>query len=221
MARQAYRASLFHLPDAPDGGRPPLDGWFADGGLLIEDGVVVEAGAWETIGPRLPRDVPVTRYSHALIVPGFVDAHVHFPQIDMIASHGVQLMGWLTDYTYPVEERFADPQLARQTADFFLDQLLRHGTTTALVFATVHKSSVEALFESALARNMRLIGGKVLMDRNAPAGICDTAETGYRDSQALIRAWHGRGRLGYAVTPRFALTSSERQLELAGRLLSE
>ena len=165
--------------------------------------------------------MPVTHHRDALIVPGFVDAHVHFPQLDMIASHGAQLMDWLTNYTYPVEARFADAGLARQTADFFLDQLLLHSTTTALVFATVHKSSVEALFEAALVRNMRIIAGKVLMDRNAPAGICDTAETGYQDSRALIRAWHGRGRLGYAVTPRFAPTSSERQLELAGRLLTE
>jgi guanine deaminase len=221
MARQAYRASLFHLLEEPDPAQPALEGWHPDGGLLIEDGVVVAAGAWETIGPRLPRDVAVTRYADALIVPGFVDAHVHFAQLDMIASHGAQLMDWLTDYIYPVEARFADAALARRTADFFLDQLLRHGTTTALVFATVHKGSVEALFEAALARNMRLIAGKVLMDRNAPAGICDTAETGYQDSRALIRAWHGRGRLSYAVTPRFALTSSERQLELAGRLLKE
>ena len=182
---------------------------------------MIEAGPWDTIGPRLPRDEKVTRHADALIVPGFIDAHVHFPQIDMIASHGAQLMDWLTNYTSSRPRRFADALLARQTADFFLDQLLRHGTTTALIFATVHKSSVEALFESALARNMRLISGKVLMDRNAPAGICDTAETGYQDSRALIRAWHGRGRLGYAVTPRFAPTSSERQLELAARLLSE
>ncbi len=221
MARQAYRASLFHLLEEPQPGRPALEGWFEDGGLLIEDGVVLEAGAWDSIAPRLTREVAVTRYPDALIVPGFIDAHVHFPQIDMIASPGAQLMDWLTHYTYPAEERFSDAGLARQTADFFLDQLLRHGTTTALVFATVHKTAVEALFESALARNMRLISGKVLMDRNAPAGICDTAETGYQDSRALIRAWHGRARLGYAVTPRFALTSSERQLELGGRLLSE
>jgi guanine deaminase len=221
MPREAHRASLFHLLDEPDPARPALEGWFADGALVIEDGVVLEAGAWDDIGPRLPQSIPVTRHPHALIVPGFVDAHVHFPQLDMIASPGAQLMDWLTHYTYPAEERFADPRLARQIADLFLGQLLRHGTTTALVFTTVHRGSVEALFEAALARNMRLIAGKVLMDRNAPAGICDTAETGYQDSRALIRAWHGRGRLSYAVTPRFAPTSSERQLELAGRLLQE
>jgi guanine deaminase len=147
---------------------------------------------------------------------------VHYPQMDVIASPGgAQLMDWLTNYTFPAEMRFTDRPLADETAQFFLDQLLRHGTTTALVFGTVHKGSVEALFEAALTRNMRIIAGKVLMDCNAPAGLCDTAETGYKDSLALIRAWHGKGRLQYAVTPRFALTSSAHQLELAGRLLKE
>ncbi len=221
MARQAYRAQLFHLAGEPDPTQAPLDCHYPDGVLLVEDGVVLQAGAWDEIGPSLTSDVSVMRCVDTLIVPGFVDAHVHFPQLDIIASPGGDLMEWLTQYTFPAEARFADPHLARQSADFFLDQLLRHGTTTALVFATVHKASVEALFESALLRGMRLIAGKVLMDCNAPAGLCDTAEAGYQDSLALIRAWHGRGRLGYAVTPRFAPTSSERQLELAGRLLKD
>jgi len=165
--------------------------------------------------------VAFTRFADALIVPGFVDSHVHYPQLDMIASPGVQLMDWLTNYTFPAEARFAHKEVAAEAARLFLDELLRNGTTSALVFATVHKGSVEALFEDALARNMRIITGKVLMDRNAPPGICDTAETGYQDSRALIRQWHGKGRLSYAVTPRFAPTSTERQLELAGQLLSE
>ncbi|HYS47126.1 MAG TPA: guanine deaminase, partial [Rhizomicrobium sp.] len=221
MARQAYRAQLFHLMGEPDPAHAPVESYYPDGVLLVEDGVVLQAGAWDEIGPRLPQDVAVKRYPDTLIVPGFVDAHVHFPQVDIIASRGAQLMDWLTQHTFPAEARFGDPHVARETADFFLDELLRHGTTTAQVFATVHKASVEALFESALVRGMRLIAGKVLMDRNAPADICDTAETGYQDSRDLIRAWHGRERLGYAVTPRFAPTSSARQLELAGRLLKE
>jgi guanine deaminase len=221
MARQAYRAQLFHLTAEPDPARAPLECYYPDGLLLVEDGVVLQAGAWDAVGPSLPQDVAVTHCPDTLIVPGFVDAHVHFPQLDIIASHGGQLMDWLTQHTFPAEARFGDPPVAREAADFFLDQLLQHGTTTALVFATVHKVSVEALFESALLRGMRLIAGKVLMDRNAPAELCDTAETGYQDSCDLIHAWHGRGRLGYAVTPRFAPTSSERQLELAGRLLQE
>ncbi|HXC54158.1 MAG TPA: guanine deaminase [Rhizomicrobium sp.] len=221
MARQAYRASVFHLLGDPAAGVPPLETYFDDGVLVVEDGHVVEAGAWRTIGSQLGADVAVTHHPDALIVPGFVDAHVHYPQIDIIASPAAHLLDWLDNHTFPSEMRFADRAVADETAHFFLDQLLRHGTTTALVFPTVHKGSVEALFEAALARNMRLAAGKVLMDRGAPAALCDTAETGYGESLELIRAWHGKGRLSYAVTPRFAVTSSERQLELAGRLLRE
>lgn len=220
MARQAYRASVFHLLDDPSGGQPPLDNYFEDGVLVVEDGHVVEAGDWNALGPTLRSDITVTHYPGALIVPGFVDAHVHYPQIDMIASPGGQLLDWLRNYTFPSEARFADPKVAADTAAFFLDQLLAHGTTTALVFATVHKGSVEALFDAALARNMRLAAGKVLMDRNVPADLCDTAETGNVDSAALIRAYHGRARLTYAVTPRFAASSTERQLELAAQMLA-
>jgi guanine deaminase len=215
MARQAYRAALFHLLDGPDNGE-----WHDDGALVIEDGVVLETGAWSDVAPRL-EDVPVTRFADAVIVPGFVDAHVHYPQIDVIASPGAQLMDWLENYTFPAEARFADRALADATANFFLDQLLRHGTTAALVFATVHKGSVEALFTAAQARNMCIASGKVLMDRNAPPDLCDTPESGAADSQTLIDAWHGKGRLHYAVTPRFAPTSTGRQLELAGKLLAD
>ncbi|HEY4940336.1 MAG TPA: guanine deaminase [Rhizomicrobium sp.] len=221
MARQAYRAAVFHLLHDPAAGAAPLDGYFADGALLIEDGFVVQAGAWADIGPKLGSDVAVTHFPQALIVPGFVDAHVHYPQLDVIASPATHLLDWLNNHTYPSETRFADRKVADEAAGFFLDELLRHGTTSALVYATVHKASVEALFEAALARNMRLASGKVLMDRHAPDGLRDNAETGYRDSRDLIRAWHGKGRLSYAVTPRFAVTSTPAQLESAGRLLKE
>lgn len=215
MARQAYRASIFHLL-----GEPGPEQYFEDGVLVVEDGRVAELGAWDEIAPRLG-GVTVERFAGGLIVPGFVDSHVHYPQVDIVASRGAHLLEWLSAHTFPTEARFHNKDVAAETADFFLDQLLRNGTTTALVFATAHKTSAEALFEAALARNMRIVAGKVLMDRGAPPGISDTAETGYRESRALIRAWHGKGRLSYAVTPRFALTSSERQLELAGRLLVE
>ncbi|MEI9886461.1 MAG: guanine deaminase [Rhizomicrobium sp.] len=220
MARQAHRAAVFHLLDDPASGPPPLDTYFADGVLVVDDGHVVEAGDWRVIGPRLGGDVAVMQHPGALIVPGFVDAHVHYPQIDMIASPGGQLLDWLSNYTFPAEKRFADPAVAADTAAFFLDQLLAHGTTTALVFATVHKGSVEALFDAALARNMRIASGKVLMDRNVPADLSDTAESGHADSVDLLHRYHGRGRLAYAVTPRFAASSSERQLELAHSLLA-
>jgi guanine deaminase len=220
MTRHAYRASVFHLLDDPAHGRPAAQTYYADGALIVENGHVVEAGPWAALSPRL-QQTPVTQYPNALIVPGFIDCHVHYPQIDMIASPGGQLLDWLNNYTYPAERRFADPKVATDAAAFFLDQLLRNGTTTALVFATVHKHSAEALFDVASKRNMRLATGKVLMDRNVPEALRDTAETGYADSLDLIRRYHGNGRLTYAVTPRFAASSTERQLELAGRLLAE
>ena len=219
MSRKVYRGMLFHLL-----GDPAVDGTeavaaFDDGALVVEDGHIAEAGSWETIAPHLA-GTPVERID-GLMVPGFIDTHAHFPQLDIIAAPGARLLEWLSNYTFPAEERFAHKNVAQEAARFFLDQLLAHGTTTALVFATAHKVSAEALFEAALARNMRLVTGKVLMDRGAPPGLCDTAETGFVESRALIRQWHGKGRLGYAVTPRFALTSSADQLEMAGRLLAD
>ena len=220
MARRAYRASIFHLLGEPSAQDPATQAeYFEDGVLIVEDGHIAGVGAWDDLATQLA-GATVERIG-GLLVPGFVDSHVHFPQVDIVASAGSHLLKWLSDYTFPAEVRFHHKDVAAETARFFLDQLLRNGTTTALVFATAHKVSAEALFEEALARNMRIITGKVLMDKNAPAGISDTAETGYQESRALIRTWHGKGRLGYAVTPRFALTSSERQLELAGRLLTE
>ena len=216
MTRQAYRAAIFHLLD--DG----ADAYqaFDDGVLVIEDGHVAQVGAWADLAAQLG-GVKIEHYLGGLIVPGFVDAHVHYPQVDITAAPGSNLLEWLSTYAFPAEARFHHKDVAAEAARFFLDQLIRSGTTTAMVFATAHKVAAEALFEEAFARNLRLITGKVLMDSNAPPGISDTAETGYQESRALIRAWHGKGRLGYAVTPRFALTSSARQLELAGRLLVE
>lgn len=218
MSRQAYRGALFHLTGDPSADPAAIEA-FDDGVLVVADGHVAEVGAWDALAPYLA-GTPVERVG-GFIVPGFVDSHVHYPQLSIMASPGAQLLQWLSQYAFAAEAKFDDRDVAREAARFFLDQLLANGTTTALVFATAHKLSAETLFEEALARNMRLITGKVLMDRNAPAGLCDTAETGYQESRALIAAWHGKGRLGYAVTPRFALTSSERQLELAGRLIAE
>ena len=190
----------------------------ADGLMLVEDGVVVARGAYVALAPTLPRDVAV-RCLPGLIVPGFVDAHVHYPQIDRIAAHGEQLLHWLDRHIFPAEAAFADRAHADATAAFFLDELLRHGTTSALVFATVHPASVDALFEAALARDMRIVSGKVLMDRGPP-GLRDAVASGRAETEALIARWRSRGRLGYAITPRFALTSSDDQLRDAGDLLA-
>jgi guanine deaminase len=189
--------------------------------LVIVDGKVERCGDAHTLLATLASDVEIVDHSGKLIVPGFIDAHVHYPQTDVIAAYGEKLLEWLTRYTFPAERRFDDPAHAREVADFFLAELLRNGTTTAGVFATVHPASVDAFFDAAEALGARMIAGKVMMDRNCPPHLCDTAESSYEQSQALIERWHRRGRALYAVTPRFAPTSSERQLELAGRLLGE
>ncbi len=219
MTRHAYRAALFHTLADPCRAEP-ADAWahHPDGLLVVEDGHVAAFGAYEAVAPTLASDTPITSFPGRLITPGFIDAHTHYPQIDVIAAWGSQLLDWLHSHTFPAEAAFADRAHADAAAAAFLDELLRHGTTSALVFGTVHKASVEALFDAALARNMRLVAGKVLMDRNAPANLCDTVETGRADTEALIRAWRGRGRLGYAVTPRFAVTSTDAQLAMAGEL---
>jgi len=219
MTRQAYRAGLLHALDDP--ACAPADVAIAhhpDGLLVVEDGHVAAFGAYADLAPTLPLGTPVEALPGRLITPGFVDAHIHFPQTDVIAAWGGALLDWLAKHTYPAELAFADRAHADAVAAVFLDELLRNGTTSALVFATAHKASVEALFAAALARDMRLVAGKVLMDRNAPEGLRDSVETGRADTEDLIRAWRGRGRLGYAITPRFAVTSSEAQLAMAGEL---
>jgi guanine deaminase len=194
---------------------------FADGVLVVRDGCVAGLGEAAAVLPALPSDASLVDYRGKLILPGFVDTHIHYAQTDIIASYGTQLLEWLERYTFPAEGRFEDPGHAREVAEFFVQELLRNGTTTAMVFATTHRASVDAIFEAADAYSMRLIAGKVLMDRNVPAALRDTAERGYEESSALIARWHGHHRLAYAVTPRFAPTSTERQLELCGRLLDE
>jgi len=219
---KAYKASVFHMIDDPAViGADAAHKYYADGMLVVDDGHVVMAGDRALLEPSLDASTEIIDHSGQLIVPGFIDTHIHFPQIDMMASYGEALLDWLEKYTFPEEAKFADPAHAKDTAEFFICELLRAGTTTALVYGTVHKSSVEALFTEAYARGMRIIAGKALMDRNVPEDVRDTAESGDKDSRALIKDWHGKGRLGYAVTPRFAPACSDEQMELAGKLLAE
>ena len=192
-----------------------------DGLLLIEDGRIARAGEAAALLPEVPAGTPVDAYPDCLILPGLIDAHIHYPQTRVIASYGAQLLEWLHKYTFVEEQKFGDPAHAGAIARFFLDELLRNGTTTAVVYGTVHPESVEAFFAESERRRARMIAGKVMMDRNAPAALTDTAERGYRESKALLEKWHGRGRQLYAISPRFAVTSSAAQLEAAGTLLRE
>ena len=192
-----------------------------DGLLLIKDGLVEFYGDWESGQKFIPAQCAVRHYEDKLIVPGFVDSHIHFPQADIVGAYGEQLLQWLENHAFPAEEKFCDADHASEMAGFFLDQLLRNGTTTASVFCTVHPQSVEALFEAAGEINMRIIAGKVMMDRNAPEGLLDTPQTSYSESKTLIEKFHKKGRLLYAVTPRFAPTSTGEQLAMAGKLKQE
>lgn len=210
-----YLALRGEMLDFADG----LRHW-QDGLLLIRDGRIQAIGDAEQLLPNLSPDQPVQQLQ-GLLLPGFIDTHIHYSQTGIIASHGEQLLDWLQRYTYPQEMAFADPDYAAQEAAFFLDELARNGTTTAMVYPTVHPVSVNTLFAAAQTRSQCILTGKVMMDRLAPAELLDTPGTAYRDSKMLIERWHGLDRLKYVLTPRFAITSSPAQLEKVGQLYRE
>ena len=220
--RKAYRGEILHfLADPAKVAEEESYQYFEDGLLVINNGLVENVGHASELLADLSTDIEVTQYDNGLIMPGFIDTHVHYPQSEMIASYGEQLLEWLENYTFPEEKQFADIEHGKRVAEFFLTQLLDSGTTTALVFGTVHKESVEAFFTVAQQKKLRMICGKVLMNQNCPDYLQDTAESGYTDSKALIEKWHNTDRLQYAVTPRFAPTCSTEQLNKAGELLKE
>jgi guanine deaminase len=214
---QAYRASLLHFLADPAFSDQSHD-WHEDGLLIVADGKVQAAGDYAALHATLPPGTVVHDYSGKLLMPGFIDTHLHYPQTDMIASPAEGLLPWLETYTFPVESKFGDPAHAAGVAEFFLDELLRCGTTTAMVYCSVHPQSVDAFFTASERRGLRMVAGKVMMDRNCPDFLRDTAESSARDTEALIQRWHNRGRSLYAITPRFAPTSTEEQLHLAGEL---
>ena len=225
MSARGYRASLLWFPDPAQ----PRAQWEEDGLLVVAPDaqgreVVQAIGSWRTLSALNCR-LPVEHLPGRIIAPGFVDMHVHFPQTNVIGSPADGLLPWLENYTFPEEQRFADPAYCAEAATFFVDELLRNGVSTALAFATSHSASVHALFAEAHKRGMRLITGLCLMDRHAPPALLnqpgpgrDAAEHSLWESEALIQQWHGRDRLGYAITPRFAPTSSDAQLRAAGEL---
>jgi guanine deaminase len=194
----------------------------SDAIIAMADGRITHFGPASAVRSQLPAGTHIEEYGpDALVLPGFIDCHVHYPQTQIIGAFGEQLLDWLDKYTFVAEQQFADGAHARAVAAFFLDSCLRHGTTTVASFCTVHAHSVDAFFEAAHQRGMRTIAGKCLMDRNAPDALRDTARGGYDDSKALIARWHGKGRASYAITPRFAPTSTPEQMELAGALWKE
>jgi guanine deaminase len=213
---QAYRASLLHFHADPAFSEDAYS-WHQDGLLVIEDGRVKAAGDYAQLAATLPAGLEPVDYRGRIITPGFIDTHLHYPQTDMIASPAPGLLPWLDTYTFPTERQFGDPAHARATAEFFLDELTRCGTTTAVVYCTVHRESVDAFFEASEARNLRMVAGKVLMDRNCPDFLRDV-EGQLGESEALINKWHKHARSLYAITPRFAPTSSVAQLEAMAEL---
>lgn len=219
MTLYAFRGSVLHYLQDPATHAEQAREFITDALLLVEDGKIKALAPYAELIPTLDPAAEVIDYSGKLLMPGFIDLHSHYPQTEIIASYGRQLLDWLNNYTFPTESKFSDAAYAKAIAERFIAELLRNGTTTAMVFATVHKASADAFFEVAAAQNLRMIAGKVLMDRNAPAALCDTAESGYAESAELIEKWHGKQRLSYAVTPRFAPTSTPEQLHSAGQLL--
>ena len=222
MPQLALRGAIYTLIDDPflqaaeDCAR-----YEEDGLILIQDGRISAVGPYSRLRAQLTVDVPLRHYPDSILLPGFVDAHIHYPQVEIIGSYGTQLLEWLNKYTFPTEAKFNDPEHAARIAEFFIAELQRNGTTAASVFCTSAPASVDAIFEAAGQDNMLILAGKMMMDSHAPENILDSAQSSYDDSKALIERWHGRGRCLYSVTPRFALTSSPQQLEVAGALLRE
>ncbi len=191
-----------------------------EGAVAIDGGKIIAVGAAQDLRAAYP-GAQVTDYGKALISPGFIDAHVHYPQTAMIASWGKRLIDWLNSYTFPEESRFADPAYADQIANSYFDLVTAAGTTTTVSYCTIHPASVDAYFNAAQARGLRVLGGKTCMDRNAPDSLVDTAVTAYDDSKRLLEKWHGVDRMSYVITPRFAPTSTPEQLEALGALWGE
>lgn len=214
-----YRGEVLYFTDNPAKSSDAYR-FYKNGVLYVDNGKVLEAGDYDKLKLNYQK-AKIVDYSGKLIIPGMIDTHVHYPQAEMVAAYGDQLLDWLNNYTFPTERNFSNPAHAKGVANSFLDQLVANGTTTALVFSTVSPVSVDAFFEASEKRNMRMISGKVLMDRFAPEYLMDTPKSGYDESKALIQKWHNKGRQQYAVTPRFAPTSTPEQLALAGKLVKE
>lgn len=210
--------TFHHEPAGPDD--TDAYSYIEDGAVLMRDGMILDSGDYQNVSADAG-DATLIDHRPYLLMAGFIDTHIHFPQVQIVASWGSQLLDWLNGYTFPAEAEYANAQHARAMAGRFCDLLADHGTTTAVAFCSVHATSAEALFSEAADRNMRMIAGKTMMDRNAPDAVLDTPHSGYDDSKALIERWHRKGRASYAITPRFAITSTPEQLKMTGALAAE
>ncbi|THK38197.1 guanine deaminase [Ensifer sp. MPMI2T] len=193
----------------------------SDGALLIGDGVIKASGPYGVVKTAAPDGVTEIDHRPHLIMPGFIDTHLHFPQMQVMASYAANLLEWLNTYTFPEECRFVETAHAERIAVHFFDEMIRHGTTTAAAYCSVHKASADAFFAESLKRDMRMVAGKVMMDRNAPQGLLDTPRMSYDETRAVIADWNGKGRNHVAITPRFAITSTPEQMEVAKSLVDE
>ena len=215
-----FRGSIYHCIEE-NGSLKPI--YFDDGLMVVDNksGKIIDVGNFSDLRSSWDISNNLIHFRDRLIMPGFVDTHVHYPQYKVIASYGTSLLEWLNKYTFVEEQRFSDEAYADQIANLFLDELIKNGTTSVMTFCTSFKQSVDAFFNAAENRNLRMVAGKVMMDRHAPDELCDNPDNSYSDSKELIEKWHNKGRLRYAVTPRFAPTSSSTQLNQAARLLNE
>jgi guanine deaminase len=211
------RVLTFHAePSGPDDTASYT--YIEDGAVRLQDGKIIGLGEFADVFQDT--DIVIDHRPH-LIMPGFIDTHIHYPQMQVLGSWGAKLLDWLSTYTFPEEAKFSDPDHAHRIAKAFFAEVLRNGTTTPVAYCTSHAPSAEAFFSVAAEQNIRVIGGKVLMDRGAPDAVLDTPQSGYDDSTALINKWHGNGRASYAITPRFAITSTPEQMAVAQTLMSE
>ncbi|KQU72555.1 MULTISPECIES: guanine deaminase [unclassified Ensifer] len=195
--------------------------YFEDGAVLVRNGKIADIGEHSDVARRAGPAVKVADHRPNLVLPGLIDTHLHFPQTQAIASYGAQLLEWLNTYIFVEEQKFRQPEHAQFIAGRFMDELLSNGTTTAVAYCSVHPESVDAYFGAAESRGMLMIGGKVMMDRNAPDALRDTPQLGYDETKQLIGKWHGRGRAHYAISPRFAITSTPEQMEMSRALVAE
>ncbi|MDP3705336.1 MAG: guanine deaminase [Legionellaceae bacterium] len=215
-----YRGQVFYFTDNPVDVNDSYK-YYKDGILYVQDGKILESGEYSTLSGKYGHEATIVDYSGKLITPGFIDAHVHYAQMEMVASYGDQLVDWLEKYTIPTERKFSDVKYASKIANLFIEQLINNGTTTAQVFATIAPVSVDVLFDAAQKRNMRIIAGSAFMDTNTPSYASITPEQAYKDNKALIEKWNNKGRLNYSVTPRSAYLLSEAEIAVATRLVKE